>query len=200
MRIGKHVKAILVTTALAATSVAVAAPAQAAPASITLAHTTTEQPNGWECGPYATHIALTTFGWGSSIANIQNLEKTSSSSGTNSVANVTTAFNWYMAEHNVLLRYKSVYPDGNTSTVKHYLVNDIYGGNGFVANVVGYRQDVNKITRGYGYGGHYIAVVGYRDSGDQARIADPGDGQDYWMTTANLTAWIGSARGISVTP
>ncbi|HEX2903548.1 MAG TPA: C39 family peptidase [Jatrophihabitans sp.] len=185
---------------MAATTVAVAAPAHAAPSAITLPHTTVAQSNGWACGPYATHIALTTFGWGSSISQLESLEHTSSSSGTNSVANVTTALNYFMSAHGVLLRYKSVYPDGSTATVKHYLVNDIYGGNGFVANIVGYRNDVNGVSRGYGYGGHYVAVVGYRDNGDQARIADPGDGQDYWMTTANLAGWIGTARGISVTP
>lgn len=113
---------------------------------------------------------------------------------------MTTAFNYYMSAHGVLLRYKSVYPAGSSSTVKHYLVSDIYGGNGFVANIVGYRKDASGITRGYGSGGHYVAVVGYRDNGDQARIADPGDGQDYWMKTPDLTAWIAGGRGISVTP
>lgn len=77
MRIHSKLRAILVGTGLVATSVMVAAPAQAAaPSQIVLAHTTVEQSNGWACGPYATHIALTTFGWGSSISNLEKLEQT----------------------------------------------------------------------------------------------------------------------------
>lgn len=176
------------------------APAQALPAQLTLKHTTYSQgQNYYACGPFASKIVLTTFGYSSSIATLEHEEKTTTG-GTDSVANISTGLNYYLTAHGDLIRFKAVYPKGSTSTVKHYLLNDIAGYNGFVANVVGYEQDVHGNWRGYGNGGHYVAVVGYRSSGDQALIADPGDGQDYWMTTSNLTKWIGSVRGLSVTP
>ena len=199
MRLSTILKAATAVAGLAIAALAVAAPAQAQPAEITLSHTTYQQTNGWACGPYASKIVLTTFGYTSSISTLESEEGTTTN-GTNSVANISTGLNYYLTAHGDLLRYKAVYPNGSSSTVKHYLLSDIYGGNGFVANVVGYENDVNGNSRGYGSGGHYVAVVGYRNSGDQALISDPGDGQDYWMTTSNLTRWIGSSRGLSVTP
>jgi peptidase C39-like protein len=201
----RTVKVMAATFAVASVAaLATATPAAAAyPTQYFTHYTVWAQDRDYNCGPYATKIALTTFGIDEAIKYISIREGTDNN-GTDSIANVTSAMNFYMGYYGNLDRFTNVYPNDaphhGTSTVKAYLLDNIYGDHGFVANVVNYQTDVNGILRGYGSGGHYVAVVGYRASGDQAAIADPGNGQAYWMSTSHLAAWIGHGRGISVTP
>lgn len=68
---------------------------------------------------------------------------------------------------------------------------------GVVANVVGTATDLDGGSHTFD-GGHYIAVTGYRDGGDQMKIADSADASrpEYWISTDVLADWIAS-RGYS---
>lgn len=65
-----------------------------------------------------------------------------------------------------------------------------------VANIIGTGVDTDGHAHSY-EGGHYIAVVGYRDGGDTVKIGDSWsqEGQ-YWISTDKLADWIAS-RGYS---
>lgn len=183
-----------------ASLVAFMTPARAsAPTSYTLPYTIYKQPNGWECGPYATKIALSTWHLYPSASTLASLEGTTTS-GTNSITNVTYALNYEVHAAGALDSYRSVFPAGNVTTVKTDAVNGIWGDHALVANVNGYENDVNGVRRGYGQGGHYLAIVAYRSSGSQLLIADPGDGLAYWMSVTNVTAWINGGRGFTFVP
>jgi hypothetical protein len=77
------------------------------------------------------------------------------------------------------------------------VVKAITDGRGVVANVVGDATDTAGGWHSYG-GGHYIAVVGYKDNGRTVRIADSANPADpaYWITTIDLANWI-ATRGYS---
>jgi hypothetical protein len=68
---------------------------------------------------------------------------------------------------------------------------------GVVANVAGTVTDTNGGWHSFP-GGHYIAVVGYRDGGELVRIADSADPNlpEYWLSTVDLANWI-ATRGYS---
>jgi peptidase C39-like protein len=175
-------------------------PASAAiPATKTLTYHQYTQNEKYNCGPYATKIMLSTMNINPTIAWISKHEGTDEG-GTDSITNVTATINYYMTAYGNLTHFHSSFPNGNVTWVKEYLISNILSLHGFVANVVGYQPDIHGVSRGYGYEGHYVAIVGYRLSGTQALISDPGNGQHYYMDYHQLTAWIGSVRGISVTP
>jgi hypothetical protein len=63
---------------------------------------------------------------------------------------------------------------------------------------MGYALDTTGTSRGYG-GGHYVAVIGYSDSGRTVKIADPANGNGdgtYWVSTINMANWM-ATRGYS---
>lgn len=65
-----------------------------------------------------------------------------------------------------------------------------------VANIIGTGVDTDGHAHSY-QGGHYIAVVGYRDGGDTVKIGDSwSDEGQYWISTDKLANWIAS-RGYS---
>ncbi|MFI7068892.1 C39 family peptidase [Micromonospora sediminicola] len=65
-----------------------------------------------------------------------------------------------------------------------------------VANIIGTGVDTDGHAHSY-EGGHYIAVVGYRDGGDTVKIGDSwSDEGQYWISTDKLANWIAS-RGYS---
>ena len=191
---------IMSVTALAATAAVVLVAPQAASAatSMTLKYQLYAQRESWNCGPFATRMALSTVGvnpWTSDIAEVEGTDE----NGTDSVVNVAHAMNYFLQKNNILLTYHVYYPTGGPG-LQTRLVGNINQGHGIVVNVVNYQQDVNGITRGYGSGGHYVAVVGYGRSGGTALIADPGNGKSYYMDVDNLYRWIGGgARGIAAT-
>ncbi|WP_392390786.1 C39 family peptidase [Micromonospora aurantiaca (nom. illeg.)] len=66
-----------------------------------------------------------------------------------------------------------------------------------VANIVGSATDTDGGWHSFP-GGHYIAVVGYKDDGRTVRIADSANPAtaSYWMTTIDLANWM-ATRGYS---
>ena len=77
------------------------------------------------------------------------------------------------------------------------VVTAITDGRGVVANIVGDATDTDGGWHSYP-GGHYIAVVGYKDDGRTVRIADSANAAypSYWITTIDLANWM-ATRGYS---
>ena len=77
------------------------------------------------------------------------------------------------------------------------VVEAISNGRAVVANVAGTATDTNGGWHSFP-GGHYVAVVGYKDDGRTVRIADSADPSlpSYWVTTIDLAHWV-STRGYS---
>lgn len=68
---------------------------------------------------------------------------------------------------------------------------------GVVANIAGDAVDTDGGYHSFP-GGHYIAVVGYKNDGRTVRIADSADASlpAYWISTIDLANWM-ATRGYS---
>ncbi len=151
----------------------------------------------YNCGPAATRNALSATG----IDRTQDelaVELGTTEMGTNSALDTTRALNDEVKGS----PYRTRMFDGAPSSaqmdqLQADVVRAITDGRGVVANVVGDATDTDGGWHSYG-GGHYIAVVGYKDSGRTVRIADSANAADpaYWVTTIDLANWIAS-RGYS---
>ena len=66
-----------------------------------------------------------------------------------------------------------------------------------VTNIAGSIVDTDGVRHSYP-GGHYVAVVGYRDGGAQVKIADPAkpDNAMYWVDVDQVADWV-ATRGYS---
>lgn len=148
------------------------------------------------CGPASTEIALTTWGKPSTQAYQHDLavsEHTIANGETDSIAIVTSVMNNRIGE----VWYYSTYINGSVATsaekaaLKSNILGDIASSKkAMVANVYGEALDVNNKNHAY-WEGHYVAIVGYRNSGAQALIADPAyGGTTYYMDTNKLADWI----------
>jgi hypothetical protein len=160
------------------------------------------QQTGYWCGPASTRIALSAKLSGSKLPSQQALatKMGTTTNGTDHIGLVRAAMNqvlntsWYGTH--------AMY-DPPTSAqrnqLKSDLIKNIGAGYAMVGNVIsGWRPP------GYPPGTiyHYIAIVGYDQSGDRVLIADPaGAGaagtkwvnvpKTYWISTWDLGTWIG---------
>ncbi|GAB3062198.1 hypothetical protein GCM10027186_12440 [Micromonospora schwarzwaldensis] len=77
------------------------------------------------------------------------------------------------------------------------VVNAVSNGRAVVSNVVGDATDTDGGWHSFP-GGHYIAVVGYKNDGRTVRIADSADPSlpAYWISTIDLANWM-ATRGYS---
>ncbi len=77
------------------------------------------------------------------------------------------------------------------------VVTAVSDGRGVVVNVAGTVTDTDGRWHSFP-GGHYIAVVGYKDSGRLVKIADSADASypSYWLSTIDLANWA-ATRGYS---
>jgi hypothetical protein len=166
----------------------------APPAKRELPYTYAVQINGWYCGPAATRIALTARGIYPSQDQLASKLGTTFN-GTNSAEDVTRVLNAMTGTSHY--RTTSIPTKAVTSQqieqLRANLVRSISGGYAVVTNIAGSVQDINGNFYSFP-GGHYIAVVGYRDNGRTAKIADPANpnSASYWVTTANLASWVGT--------
>jgi hypothetical protein len=188
------------TTSTATASVTpTAKPAESPPASKVLTISYELQQNYYYCGPAATRIAASAHG----VAMTQDDAASrlgTTTSGTNSADDTTRVLNSVVKGASYQTRW--ITGDAPTSAEISRLQTDVVhavaGGYGIVANIVGSASDIAGLSYSYG-GGHYISVIGYRDSGQTVKIADPantnGDGT-YWMTASALANWI-AHRGYS---
>jgi hypothetical protein len=163
-----------------------------------VSHTFYGQINGYYCGPAATQIALSS--WGKSYTQDYLASRLGTTvNGTDSISQVASVLNSLTASS----YYQVTWIGGSYATstqkaaLKTAIVNDVNQGRALVANVVGYATSTDGRTHSYS-GGHYLAVTGYSQSGDLARISDNAYGSasagEYWMTTDRLADWI-AGRG-----
>ncbi|WP_341716728.1 C39 family peptidase [Micromonospora sp. FIMYZ51] len=211
-------KTALTIAAAAATAGGIAAPAiaaQATPAAVPAAAVQADRkPNGerqldvryqaqdtfYYCGPAAARNALSVQGKNIDQHDMAKRMGTTEA-GTNSINDITPILNKETGK-NV---YKSVEirdPKADhkqTDKLREDIVRTIDDGRAVVANIAGTTTDTNGTTHSF-EGGHYVSVTGYRDGGDQVKIADSADPNqaEYWITTDNLADWI-ATRGYSAT-
>lgn len=157
------------------------------------------QPNFYWCGPTATAMALSAHGVNVSLSTLASklgttVNGTDSANDTTRVLNSVLGTNFY---HTTSIPGQSA-TQAEASALRDDVVHAISNGYGVVANIVGYSTDTVGVWHNFS-GGHYIAVVGYRDNGNAVKIADSsgefGPGT-YWISTSNLANWIGT-RGYS---
>ena len=173
-----------------------------------LSHTVFKQNLPYNCGPSATLIVLSTWGIkaktlgfdsNSAFTKWIGKKEGTTSNGTNSIKDVVKGLSAAIKKHGkggekfytttMISGYHASKSD--VSKLKKAILVDIGYSHGIVANVIGTAYDTAGVRHRYS-GGHYLAVVGYKDGGDTARISDNATGHEYWMTTSRLATWIAS--------
>lgn len=158
------------------------------------------------CGPASTRIALSVLSWRTRIRVPSQAQLAAflgtTKAGTKSIDRVVAALNYYGATR--WYEAKRIPGDDATPAQRELLREDIefdvLHGYALVANVwSGWRP------AGYPDGPieHYVAVVGYGDSGSSAIIADPASGlrgfervpETYVISTSSLATWIAGSTG-----
>ncbi|MER7008317.1 C39 family peptidase [Dactylosporangium sp. NPDC000555] len=174
-------------------------PAPEAPAEKVLQYDFQFQPNYYYCGPASTRIVLTADGVNMSQDEIARRLGTTTS-GTNSAADTTRVLNSVLGKD----VYQTRWIPGQRATaeeatrVQEDVVRAISGDRAIVANIVGGATDAVGVWHEFS-GGHFIAIVGYRDNGRAVQVADPSGmfgPKTYWMATSNMAHWM-AARGYS---
>ncbi|MEU7801047.1 C39 family peptidase [Micromonospora arborensis] len=151
----------------------------------------------YNCGPAATRNALSATGIDRTQEEL-GAELGTTEMGTNSAEDTTRVLNAEVKGSPYRTRMFAGAPSpAQMDRLQADVVKAITDGRGVVANVVGDATDTDGGWHSYG-GGHYIAVVGYKDNGRTVRIADSANPADpsYWITTIDLANWIAS-RGYS---
>ncbi|MBX6354503.1 MAG: C39 family peptidase [Micromonosporaceae bacterium] len=168
-------------------------PKKAVPADLELYYQYGVQTTPWYCGPAATRMALSSRGLYPSQDDLARrlgttVDGTNSSVEIARVLNDMTKSSFYQA---------TSIPSKNVSKqqvdqLRADVVEAVSNGYPVVTNIVGSGTDLAGVTRTFD-GGHYIAVVGYRDHGRQVKIGDSADpnSASYWMDTAELAHWAG---------
>ncbi|WP_208648929.1 C39 family peptidase [Micromonospora inaquosa] len=151
----------------------------------------------YNCGPAATRNALSAAGIDRTQEEL-GAELGTTEMGTNSAEDTTRVLNAEVKGSPYRTRMFPGAPSpAQMDRLQADVVKAITDGRGVVANVVGDATDTDGGWHSYG-GGHYIAVVGYKDNGRTVRIADSANPADpsYWITTIDLANWI-TSRGYS---
>jgi Peptidase_C39 like family len=168
-----------------------ASPSTPPPSEKILKYDFQSQPNYYYCGPAATRIVLSTQGKTRSQDEVARLLHTTTG-GTDSAEDATRALNSVVGDNVYQTR-----PMGGDATPQKMdqlqadVVRAISNDRGVVANVVGSVTDQAGNWHGYG-GGHYVAIVGYRDEGRAVKIADPAtfNSDGYWVGTIAMARWM----------
>ena len=155
------------------------------------------QPNFYYCGPAATRNALSVQGKNINVDDMAK-EMGTTEAGTNSINDITPVLNKETGKRRLPLASRSRSPDADakqTDTLRADIVKTVDDGRAVVANIAGTSTDTDGISHSY-EGGHYISVVGYRDSGNIVTIADSADPNtaSYQINVEHLADWI-ATRG-----
>ena len=168
------------------------------PSSRSLDYDYQAQTNYFYCGPAAVRNALSAAGIERSQDALAGPLGTTEM-GTNSAEDTTRVLNQQVKGNPYRTR---MIPAGSASPaqmdrLQADVVEAISNGRAVVANVAGTATDTNGGWHSFP-GGHYVAVVGYKNDGRTVRIADSADPSlpSYWVTTIDLAHWIAS-RGYS---
>ncbi|MFC0509147.1 C39 family peptidase [Micromonospora costi] len=149
------------------------------------------------CGPAATRNALSASG----IERSQDAlaaQLGTTEMGTNSAEDTTRVLNAVVKGSPYRTRMFPTSPSPKQmDQLQADVVRAVTDGRGVVANIVGDATDIDGGWHSFP-GGHYIAVVGYRDSGRTVKIADSANPAvpSYWITTIDLANWM-TTRGYS---
>lgn len=154
------------------------------------------QPNFYYCGPAAARNALSVQGKDIDVDSMAKRMGTTEA-GTNSINDITPVLNKETGKdvyHSVEISTPKA-DAKQTDTLRADIVRTIDDGRAVVANIAGTATDTDGGVHSF-EGGHYISLVGYRDGGDQVKIADSADPNtaSYWLTTEALADWI-ATRG-----
>ncbi|MFU8873800.1 C39 family peptidase [Micromonospora sp. SL4-19] len=152
----------------------------------------------WNCGPAAVRNALSASG----VETTQDAMAgplNAGENGTNSAEDTTRGLNQMVKGS----PYKTHMIPGQAATpaqmdqLQADLVKAITDGRGVVVNIAGSATDTDGGWHSFP-GGHYIAVVGYKNDGRTARIADSANPAlpSYWISTIDLANWA-ATRGYS---
>ncbi|WP_406046037.1 C39 family peptidase [Micromonospora sp. NBC_00898] len=167
------------------------------PSTKVLDYTYEAQTAYWNCGPAAVRNALSASGVETTQdAMVAPLGATEN--GTNSAEDTTRGLN-QMVKGNPYRTH--MIPGAATPAQMDQLQADVVkaitDGRGVVANIAGDATDTDGGWHSFP-GGHYIAVVGYKNDGRTVRIADSANPAlpSYWITTIDLANWM-STRGYS---
>ncbi|WP_089155591.1 C39 family peptidase [Micromonospora sp. NBS 11-29] len=167
------------------------------PSSRTLDYDYQAQTTYYYCGPAAVRNALSATGIERSQDTLAVALGTTES-GTNSAEDTTRVLNQQVKgdpyrTHEI----PGAATSGQTKALQADVVEAISAGRAVVANVAGDATDTAGGWHSFP-GGHYIAVVGYKNDGRTVRIADSADPSlpSYWVTTVDLANWM-STRGYS---
>ncbi|MFI7428853.1 C39 family peptidase [Micromonospora sp. NPDC049836] len=151
----------------------------------------------WNCGPAAVRNALSASGVETTQEAMAGPLGTTEG-GTNSAEDTTRGLN-QMVKGNP---YRTHMFGGSASPaemdqLQADVVKAVTAGRGVVVNVAGDAVDTDGGWHSFP-GGHYIAVIGYRNDGRTVRIADSANPAlpEYWLSTIDLANWAAS-RGYS---
>ncbi|MFI7069402.1 C39 family peptidase [Micromonospora sediminicola] len=167
------------------------------PASKVLDYDYQAQTTYYYCGPAAVRNALSATGIERSQDTLAVALGTTEM-GTNSAEDTTRVLNQQVKGNPYRTR---MIPGAATPAQMDRLQADVVtavsNGRAVVANVAGDATDTNGGWHSFP-GGHYIAVVGYKNDGRTVRIADSADPSlpSYWVTTIDLANWM-ATRGYS---
>lgn len=208
-------KTVLTVAGVAATAGGVAGPAiaaQAAPAGKASTSVVADrkggerelgvkyeaQPNFYYCGPAAARNALSVQGKNIDMDAMAK-EMRTTEAGTNSINDITPVLNKETGKdvyHSVEIKDRKA-DDKQTEKLRADIVRTVDNGRAVVANIAGTATDTDGNTHSF-EGGHYISVIGYKDSGKTVTIADSADPNmaSYRMSVDNLADWI-ATRGYS---
>jgi hypothetical protein len=171
-----------------------------APAKVVLTFTWNGQETGYWCGPGSTRMAI-----GTHVASPPSQQDLATFMGTTKEgtvrADTVRALNQWLAPQTPYQSFAvdSVPTQDQRDLLKQTVVARLSAGWPVIANVLsGWRPP------GYPSGtiGHFVAVMGYDESGDKVLIADPAaDGaasarwkdvpKTYWISMQNLGTWVG---------
>ncbi|GIJ22496.1 hypothetical protein Vlu01_31200 [Micromonospora lutea] len=168
------------------------------PASKILAYDHQAQINGYYCGPAAVRNALSAAGLARSQDALASQLGTTFA-GTNSAEDTTRVLNAVVKGdpyETTMIRGGAATP-AQMDQLQADVVTAVSDGRGVVVNVAGSATDTNGRWHSFP-GGHYVAVVGYKDSGRMVKIADSADASypSYWLSTIDLANWA-ATRGYS---
>ncbi|WP_309227185.1 C39 family peptidase [Micromonospora thermarum] len=161
-----------------------------------LEHDYQRQPNGYYCAPAATRIALTTQGEAPSQKEVARKLGTTVD-GTDSVDQTTRVLNEVTGGgyETTKISEETAKPE-QVDKLRADVIEAVDAKRGVVANTIGTGVDTTGEPHPFP-GGHYVSVVGYRDGGEEMKVADPYDPeQHYWMSDDKLGDWI-AQRGYS---
>ncbi|MEV5692478.1 C39 family peptidase [Micromonospora globbae] len=167
------------------------------PASKVLDYDYQAQTTYYYCGPAATRNALSAAGIERSQDDLA-VQLGTTEMGTNSAEDTTRVLNAVVKGNPYRTRmFPNAPSPAQMDQLQADVVRAITDGRGVVANIVGDATDVDGGWHSFP-GGHYIAVVGYRDEGRVVKIADSANPAipSYWITTIDLANWM-TTRGYS---